>query len=163
MAAERVFYGENSSGVGGDVFSVTTSAAWMVGAWAMAPERVELNGEAEAVEDEEEARKKITKRFEEIGLQIMRRTGGGGPLEQDPIQGVLADPEKRKMVAQLLGQAYVKAHHLVEANKPAVEHIAGILVARRELHGDEVVKLLDEANLKVPEVDLTKESTWPAL
>jgi ATP-dependent Zn protease len=163
MAAERVFYGENSSGVGGDVFSVTTSAAWMVGAWAMAPERVELNGAPEAAEDEEEARKKITKRFEEIGLQIMRRTGGGGPLEQDPIQGVLADPEKRKMVAQLLGQAYVKAHHLVEANKPAVEHIAGILVARRELHGDEVVKLLDEANLKVPEVDLMKESAWPAL
>ena len=76
---------------------------------------------------------------------------------------VLSDPEKRKMVAQLLGQAYLRAHNLVEANKPAVEHIAGILVARRELHGDEVVKLLDEANLKVPEVDLTKESAWPAL
>jgi cell division protease FtsH len=163
MAAERVFYGENSSGVGGDVFSVTTAAAWMVGAWAMAPERVELNGAAEAVGDEDETRGRITKRFEEIGLQIMRRTGGGGPFEQDPIQGVLSDPEKRKMVAQLLGQAYVRAHNLVEANKPAVEHIAGILVARRELHGDEVVKLLDEANLKVPEVDLTKESAWPAL
>jgi hypothetical protein len=103
------------------------------------------------------------KRFEDIGLQIMRRTGGGGPFEQDPIQGVLGDPEKRKMVAQLLGQAYVKAHHLVEANRPSVEHIAGILVARRELHGDEVVKVLNEANLKVPEIDLTKESAWPAL
>ena len=32
MAAERVFYGENSSGVGGDVMSATTQAAFMVGA-----------------------------------------------------------------------------------------------------------------------------------
>ncbi|HEV7884160.1 MAG TPA: AAA family ATPase, partial [Solirubrobacteraceae bacterium] len=31
MAAERVFYGENSTGVGGDVESATQRAAWMVG------------------------------------------------------------------------------------------------------------------------------------
>ena len=35
MAAERVFYDENSSGVGGDVMSVTSQAAWMVGSSAM--------------------------------------------------------------------------------------------------------------------------------
>ena len=38
MAAERVFYGENSNGVGGDVLSVTAQAAYMVGASAMGPE-----------------------------------------------------------------------------------------------------------------------------
>ena len=38
MAAERVFYGENSNGVGGDVMSVTAQAAYMVGASAMGPE-----------------------------------------------------------------------------------------------------------------------------
>jgi hypothetical protein len=38
MAAERVFYGENSTGVGGDVLSVTAQAAYMVGASAMGPE-----------------------------------------------------------------------------------------------------------------------------
>ena len=37
MAAERVFYGENSNGVGGDVQSATAQAAWMVGASATAP------------------------------------------------------------------------------------------------------------------------------
>ncbi|HUE26637.1 MAG TPA: AAA family ATPase, partial [Solirubrobacteraceae bacterium] len=31
MAAEHVFYGENSTGVGGDVMSATARAAWMVG------------------------------------------------------------------------------------------------------------------------------------
>ena len=38
MAAERVFYGENSNGVGGDVKSATAQAALMVGASAMGPE-----------------------------------------------------------------------------------------------------------------------------
>ena len=48
MAAERVFYGENSSGVGGDVQSATAQAALMVGASAMGPEPfadVPLDGE----------------------------------------------------------------------------------------------------------------------
>ena len=37
IAAERVFYGENSTGVGGDVQAATDRAAWMVGACGMAP------------------------------------------------------------------------------------------------------------------------------
>ena len=38
MAAERVFYGENTSGVGGDVQSVTWRTARMVGGAAMGPQ-----------------------------------------------------------------------------------------------------------------------------
>ena len=103
------------------------------------------------------------RRFEEIGIQIMRRSGGGGPLEHDPIAGVLSDRDKRAMAAQLLGMAYMRAHHLIEANRPAVEHIADVLVERREMHGDEVIKLLETSNLVLPEVDLTDEKTWPTL
>src|SRR5918997_1129117 len=44
MAAERVFYGENTDGVGGDVQSATAAAAWMVGACGTAPEPVDLCG-----------------------------------------------------------------------------------------------------------------------
>jgi hypothetical protein len=36
-----------------------------------------------------------------------------------------------------------------------------VLVERRELHGDEVVELLDSLDLKVPQVDLLEESAWP--
>ena len=43
MAAERIFYGENTNGVGGDLQSVTAAAAWMVGASGMGPERVEID------------------------------------------------------------------------------------------------------------------------
>jgi ATP-dependent Zn protease len=161
MAAERVFYGENSTGVGGDVQSATARAAWMVGSCAMAPERVELNGFAGG--DEDDARERIMQRFERIGLQIMRRSGSGGALDQDPIAGVLGDRDKRALAAQLLGQAYMRAHLLIEANRAAVEQIAGVLVERRELHGDEVVELLDAADLRVPEADLTRDETWPTL
>jgi hypothetical protein len=163
MAAERVFYGENSTGVGGDVQSATARAAWMVGSCAMAPEPVDLNGSVETAADEDEARDRIMRRFEQIGTQIMRRSGSGGPFEQDPIAGVLSDRDKRTMAAQLLGQAYMRAHLLVQANRQAVEHIADVLAERRELHGDEVLELLDAAELRVPDVDLTKDDTWPIL
>ena len=40
MAAEHVFYGENSQGVSGDVQSATATAAAMVGMWGMGPDAV---------------------------------------------------------------------------------------------------------------------------
>ena len=54
MAAERVFYGENSSGVGGDVQSATSQAAAMVGAAAMGPQPFHV--EPNDGETEEQAR-----------------------------------------------------------------------------------------------------------
>jgi len=44
MAAEHVFYGENSAGVGGDVRSATRLSAYMVGMCGMGPEPVDLEG-----------------------------------------------------------------------------------------------------------------------
>jgi len=163
MAAERVFYGENSNGVGGDVQTVTATAAYMVGSAAMGPDRIEIPEGKFDDETVEETRKRLMKRFEQIGLQIMNRTGGGGPFAHDPIASVLSDQSKRAMAAQILGQAYMQAHHLVLANKPAVEHVADELVERREIHGDEVVNLLDRLELRVPQVDVTDEAAWPNL
>jgi ATP-dependent Zn protease len=155
MAAERVFYGENSTGVGGDVQAATDRASWMVGACGMAPEYVELRCDDES---EEEARERIMKRFQRIGTQIVNRTNVGSAES-----AVLHDPSQRQMVEQMLGQAYLAAHHLVETNRQAVEHIADELVAKRELYGDEVLHLLDAQRLTLPEVDLTKDEAWPRL
>src|SRR6476661_3552263 len=47
LAAEHVFYGENATGVGGDLHSATGRAAWMVGVSGMGPDRIELNGNEE--------------------------------------------------------------------------------------------------------------------
>jgi cell division protease FtsH len=153
MAAERVIYGENSTGVGGDVQAATSRAAWMVGACGMAPEYVEVRCDDES---EEEARERVMRRFQRLGAQIVNRMVPG-TMEA----GVLSDPSQRVMVEQLLGQAYLAAHHLIEANREAVERIADELVERKELYGDEVLELLDRQSLKLPEVDLTDDEAWP--
>jgi cell division protease FtsH len=161
MAAERVFYGENSNGVGGGVLRVTAPAASMVGASAMGPEPFAVTPRED--ETEEEARERILKRFEKIGLQIVNRTGGGGPFDANPIGAVLGDQDKRAIVGQLVGQAYVAAHNLVLHNREAVEHIADVLNARRELFGDELLNLLDESKITIPDVDLSEENSWPTM
>ena len=161
MAAERVFYGENSNGVGGDVMSVTVQAAHMVGASAMGPQPFEI--EPREGETQEEARERILKRFEKIGLQIVNRTSGGGPFGENPIASVMSDSDKRAIVGQLVGQAYVAAHNLILANRDAVDHIADVLATRRELFGDELLELLDSNKITIPDVDLSEESSWPTM
>ncbi|MGN6371891.1 MAG: AAA family ATPase [Solirubrobacteraceae bacterium] len=163
MAAEHVFYGENSTGVGGDVQSATTRAAWMVGMCGMGPEPIDLNGRMFDSEEERAAEEeRIMKRFEQIGLKIMNRARGARE-QGDAIAAILGDPSKRTAAAQILGQAYITAVCLIRHNREQVLHIAETLVRRRELHGDEVVDVLDAAQLQAPEIDVTDETVWPKL
>jgi cell division protease FtsH len=162
MAAEVVFYGQNTTGVGGDVHAVTFVAGRMVGFAAMAPERVDL---ADRIADKERCKEeedRIMERFERIGTTIMHRSGGG-MMDQNPIQAVISDPAKRRLVAGLLGQAYVVAFNTIKANKQGTEHVADVLVAKREMYGDEVIELLDEAELRKPEIDVLDEDAWPRI
>jgi ATP-dependent Zn protease len=159
MAAEHVFYGENSQGVAGDVGSATSVAASMVGIWAMGPEGVHLHGSAVSEEQEEEVRKRLAR----IGNTIMNRASGGGMFGENPIGAVLGDREKRAAAAQILGQAYVTAYALMLANKDAIEKIADELVMRKEIYGDEVTDLLNSVGLRRPEIDLTDDSSWPTV
>jgi ATP-dependent Zn protease len=164
MAAEHVFYGENSRGVGGDVGSATTLAALMVGMWGMGPEPVDLSDhEFESDEARKEREKELTERFERIGDRIMNRASGGGMMQGDPIGAVLGDRAKRRAAAQILGQTYLTAVCLIRHNRDQVAVIADKLIDARELHGDEVVKLLDAANLEAPAIDITDETIWPKL
>jgi cell division protease FtsH len=162
MAAERVFYGENTTGVSGDVQSTTAMAAYMVGAWAMAPDPVRLNGNAPRGKKREEVEADLTRRFEGIGLEIMNTTSEGGPFHADPIASVLRDPTQRPLVAQMIGQAYVTAHNFVAANKEAVERVAHVVMEKGEIYGDQLTELLDSVGLQKPALDLLKEETWPA-
>jgi ATP-dependent Zn protease len=163
MAAEHVFYGENSTGVGGDVQSATSRAAWMVGMCGMGPEPIELNGSGpEDAEARRELEQEIMDRFERIGVQIMNRAAGMRE-SGDPIPSILGDPSKRRAAAQILGQAYLTAVCLVRHNRQQTLRIAETLVERKELHGDEVVEVLDAANLEAPHIDVTDETIWPKL
>jgi cell division protease FtsH len=165
MAAEHVFYGETSVGVGGDVFAVTMMAGRMVGSAGMGPERIELNGSAPQNGSAEELRAAMMRRFERIGVQIMNRSGAGGPgdTQHNPIGQVLRDPDKKALAGQIIGQAYVSAYNLIRANREPVERIAQTLIERKELYGDELVELLAKAGLVKPEIDYLSEETWPRL
>jgi ATP-dependent Zn protease len=157
MAAEHVFYGENSQGVSGDVFSATATAAAMVGSWAMGPDPVHIHGSLDPPEQAEHVRE----RLERIGSAIMNRAGGSGLLDNDPVGAVLRNGDKRLAAAQILGQAYVTAYALMATNRQQLEQIADTLVERKEMHGDEVVEMLASVGLRRPEIDLTDDSTWP--
>jgi ATP-dependent Zn protease len=157
MAAEHVFYGENSQGVSGDVASATATAAAMVGIWAMGPDPVHIEGSIDVPEDSEH----VLKRLERIGLAIMNRAGGASMLVEDPVASVLSNQDKRRAAARILGQAYVTAYSLMASNRDQVERIAETLVDRKEMHGDEVVEMLGRAGLRRPELDLMDDSTWP--
>jgi SpoVK/Ycf46/Vps4 family AAA+-type ATPase len=162
MAAEHVFYGQNTTGVGGDVGSATAQAAEMVGFHAMAPSRIDL---ADRIEDEEErkaAEVRVTERFEQIGLQIMHRSGGG-ILDADVFAAALSDRAKRTLIAGLLGQSFVVAWCTIRHNRAATERIAERLIAAEELYGDDVTSLLDQSGLERPEIDVLDEATWPAI
>jgi ATP-dependent Zn protease len=158
MAAEQVFYGENSQGVSGDVFAATATAASMVGIWAMGPDPVTINklDVGEQTDD-------VLRRLERIGTTIMNRSSGQSMFNENPLGAVLGDRDKRRSAAQILGQAYVTAYALMASNREPIERIAETLIERKEMHGDEVVELLDNVGLKRPTIDLMDESTWPTV
>jgi hypothetical protein len=76
---------------------------------------------------------------------------------------VLGDPDKKKNAAEILGQAYIRAYNTMLQNKPGAEHIAAVVMDKRELYGDEVVRLLDASGLKAAEYDLLDEKAWPTI
>ena len=160
MAAEQVFYGENSSGVGGDIQSATWTAAMMVGASAMGPEPLDLQGRVpkHLIADKE---KELMERFERIGMRMMNRASAGSPMQGDPLAAVLGDGSKKRAAAQILGQAYLTAYCCMVANREAVAGIADVMVAKKELYGDDVVRLLDAADPEAPAIDILDDEAWP--
>ncbi len=164
MAAEHAFYGENSSGVGGDLGYATQAAAMMVGSAGMGPHHIEVpEGARMDDESESQARERIMRRFEKIGLTLMNRTRGSADFHADPVASILGDPFKRAQAAQMMGQAFVTAHNFIEHNREAVEKVADAVIEKQELFGDELIRLLDSVKLQKPEIDLAKEETWPKL
>jgi ATP-dependent Zn protease len=161
MAAEFAFYGENSIGVGGDLQSVTWTASMMVGAAGMSPLPLDLHGKTFADETPEQSRERVQKRFEDIGVRLLNRTAS--QATGDPTGSVLNDPRKRAFAAQFIGQAFVTAYNLIEQNKPQIEAVANAVIDKKEIYGDDLVRLLDNQRFKAPEIDWTDEKVWPAV
>jgi hypothetical protein len=162
MAAEFAFYGENSQGVGGDLWSATYTASMMAGAAGMSPLPIDLHGKTFADESEEQTRERIQKRFEDIGGRLLNRTSGGGQTA-DPIAAVLGDPRKRAFASQFIGQAFVTAYNLILVNKAKIQAVADAVMAKKEIYGDDLVRLLDAQEFVRPEIDWTDEAVWPRM
>jgi ATP-dependent Zn protease len=157
LAAEHVFYGENTNGVGGDMSSVAYQAARMVGHSAMGPERVPMPVTMTHSE-EAAARKKLDNYFLDTGGKLLAVAS-----LPDHYANILRSPDKREMAARIVGQAYLIAYKFAEQNRDAISRVADELVERRELNGDEITELMDLLHMKPAVVDYLEERTWPRL
>ncbi len=122
MAAEELWFGESTTGPGGDLVGATSIAAQMVGALGMA------NSLISYVAMEE------------------------GLNERNVVARVLSDAEGREKVNRILKEAKAAAKEQLAGNRPLVEALRDALIEREELIGDEIVEVLRlaEAALGAP-------------
>ncbi|HZV50113.1 MAG TPA: AAA family ATPase, partial [Candidatus Dormibacteraeota bacterium] len=136
IAAERVFYGENSSGVSADLAMSTRAACIMAGLVGMGGEQLPPHL----------ARKAVS-----IGETLISAAEAGGAFGvENPISTVLRNPLSRRTVAQILGAAYIDCWRLMYVNQEAIDQAAEALIAQGELVGDEIKGLLDSVGLRFP-------------
>jgi ATP-dependent Zn protease len=154
--AELIFYGQNTTGVGGDLHSVTMHAAHMVSYSGMSPGPIDLSDRIADREERDKEEKRINERFQRIGNQLMHRSSSG-------YDSTFGDRVKRDQVAGLLGQCFVIAWNTIRVNKDAVETVADRLIEATELYGDDVVDLLNGVRLRKPEIDVLDENAWPVI
>ena len=114
MAAEIVFYGQNTNGVGGDLGMATAQASLMVGAAGMGPAPIDLSDRIADPEEREKAEEKVIERFEKLGVKILHRSAG---MNASTFGAALSDGGKRKLVTGLLGQAFVIAYATIRSTR----------------------------------------------
>jgi ATP-dependent Zn protease len=144
IAVERVFYGENTTGVSMDLLSATNDAAQMVGIYGMGPDRRD---------DQDSLRAQV------IGERLISRaaTAQGPNGETNVIASILNNQGKSRDVAQILGVAYVDVWRLMAKNKEAIDQLARVLVEKQELVGKEIDDLLSTVTLVGPDAS----DAWP--
>jgi ATP-dependent Zn protease len=150
IAAERVFYGENSNGVTTDLSGATRMASIMVGIVGMGGEQL---------------RPDVAKKAVGIGQNLISSLEmGGGLLEGgNPMGSVLGNPQSRRTVAQILGAAYIDCWRLMYVNQEAIDQAVEALMVQGELVGDEIQGLLDSVGLRFPEEADPYPEDWPVV
>ena len=137
IACEHVFYGEGTNGVYMDLRMATAMACSMVGVVGMGPEKLD---------------EQMSMRAANLGEQLISVAEiPSGILEQGSFTGaVLGNRRSRRVVAQILGSAYIDDWRLMYVNKEAIDLAAEALIAQGELMGDEISGLLDSVGLRMP-------------
>ncbi|HEV2413628.1 MAG TPA: AAA family ATPase [Candidatus Dormibacteraeota bacterium] len=139
IASERVFYGENSTGVSQDLVQSTQLAAMMIGVWGMGPDALPPH---------------MSRLSVSIGQYLISVAATLADTElqgSSPAGRALGDPRLRQAVAQVLGSAYIDDWRVMYVNKEAIDLAAEALMAQGELVGDEIGGLLDSVGLREPD------------
>jgi ATP-dependent Zn protease len=115
-AAEELFFGEVSTGPGGDLRYATEVAAEMAGAAGMAG-----------------------------SLVSFAAVQGSGLTDPGLVGRVLADPDGRRLVEEILDGQRAAARELLDGSRHLVEALRDALVERHELVGSEITDVLEAA------------------
>jgi ATP-dependent Zn protease len=138
LACERVFYGENTTGVSEDLRMATETASMMAGIVGMGADELDPEMSLKAAN---------------IGEHLISvREITQGMHEQSTWEGaVLNSPKGRRVVSQILGAAYIDDWRLMYVNKDAIDLAnEALMAAGGELVGDEITGLLDSVGLREP-------------
>jgi ATP-dependent Zn protease len=139
IASERVFYGENSTGVSMDLIQSTDLASRMIVNWGMGPDPLPPHVSRLAVS--------IGEYLISMAASVSSEMTG----EASPAAKALQNPRSRQAVAQVLGSAYIDDWRVMNVNKEAIDLAAEALMAQGELVGDEIGGLLDSVGLREPD------------
>ncbi len=151
LAAERVFYGENTTGVSEDLRMATQRACVMAGIVGMGADELDP---------------KMSLKAANIGEQLISvREITQGAHEQSTWEGaVLNNNRGRRVVAQILGSAYIDDWRLMYVNKEAIDLAVEALMSQGgELVGDEISGLLDSVGLREPTASDPYPEDMPAV
>jgi ATP-dependent Zn protease len=116
QCAEEIFFGDVSTGPGGDLLYATNAAAEMVGAHGM-----------------------------DVSLVSFAAVQNGAFSDTNIVGRVLADPEGRAAVEALLARQKATAKALLEQHLHLVEALRDALLVHEELIGDEITDVLEAA------------------
>ena len=139
IAAERVFYNENSTGVSQDLVQSTQLAAMMIGVWGMGPDPLPPHTSRLAVS------------IGEYLVSVAATLGDTELAGSSPAGRALGSPRSRQAIAQVLGAAYIDDWRVMNVNREAIDLAAEALMAQGELVGDEIGGLLDSVGLREPD------------
>jgi len=151
LACERVFYGENTTGVFEDLRQATQTACRMAGVVGMGADELDPRMSLKAAN---------------IGEQLISvREISQGMHEQSTWEGaVLNNPRGRRVVSQILGSAYIDDWRLMYVNKEAIDAAnEALMAAGGELVGDEISGLLESVGLRMPTADDPYPEDMPAV
>lgn len=116
LVAEEIFFGESGTGPASDLGGATTLAAQMVGSFGMAGSLISYEAIAE------------------------------GPIGSRNLVGrVLADPDGKARVEEILETQRARVAALLEENRDVVVALRDALIARDELVGEEILETIEVA------------------